>query len=293
MKDWFKRGSKGSSKAPDAGPTVDDLIVLERYEEAEQALRAELKRAPKDLRRRLQLGSVLANLRRIDDALEQFFFVADAYVQDGFQEKAIALLQSAKRLSPENPMIDARIARSHQERELSRLRSIAVEALKAASRSETGRVATAAIELEQIWDRLAKTKLVREDLPADQVKYLFAQLRVRRVRAEDALVDRGQGGEELFLICGGEVEARAETANGPVTLRTFGPGDIVGDSVLFEHLNWPASLTVTATGSLLVLDRKGLEAALQGNPDPRGLVSVLRSQRNDLDLTESVEKLVH
>lgn len=291
MKDWFKRGTKGSSKAPDTGPTVDDLIVLERYEEAEQALRAELKRTPKDLRRRLQLGSVLANMRRVDDALEQFFFVADAYVQDGFQEKAIALLQSAKRLSPQNPGIDARIARCRQEKELSRLRSIAVEALKAASRSETGRVATAAIELEQIWDRLAKTKLVREQLPPDQVKFLFAQLSVRRVRAEEGLVERGERGESLYLICGGEVEARAETATGPVTLRTFGPGDILGDSVLFEHASWPASLMVTTTGSLLVLDRKGLEGALQGNPDPRGLVSVLRSQRNDLEIMESIEKL--
>lgn len=291
MKDWFKRGTKGSSKAPDPGPSVDDLIVLERYDEAEQALRVELKRAPKDLRRRLQLGSVLANLRRVDDALEQFIFVADAYVQDGFQDKAIALLQSAKRLAPENPSLDARIAQCHQEKELGRLRSVAVEALKSASRSETGRVATAAIELEQLWDRLAKTKFVREELPSDQVKYLFARLRVRRVRVDEVLADRGQPGEALYLICGGEVEARTDSATGPVTLRTFGAGDILGDSVLFEHLNWPVKLTVTSTGSLLVLDRKGLEGALQGNPDPRGLVAVLRSQRNDLELTEALEKL--
>ena len=288
MKDWFKRGAKSSAK--DAGPNVDDLIVLEKYEEAESALRLQLKRSPKDLRRRLQLGSVLANQKKIEAALEEFFVVADAYSQDGFQDKAIALLLSAKRLSSANPNLEARIARSRHAKEMARMRSIAVNALKEASRTETGRVATAAIELEQIWDRLAKTDFV-QDLPPDQVKHLFGRMRVQRVRADQKLVDRGQEGSALFLISGGEIEARVESANGPLAVRSFGAGDIVGDSVLFEHAKWPAELTAIQVGSILVLDRSGLEMALQGNPDPRGLLSLLRSQRNDSTLAEAIEKL--
>ena len=288
VKDWFKKGGKGRGSKP--GYSVDDLIVLERYDEAESALRAELKRSPKDLRRRLQLGSVLTNLQRVDEALIEFFYVADAYNADGFQDKAIALLSSAKRLSPDNPDLLARIQRSLQDKELARMRSIAVEALKEASRTETGRVATAAIELEQIWDRLSKTQFVR-GLPLEQVKHLFANMRIQRLRPDQVLAEGGAAGTSLFLFSGGEIEAQIDSPNGVLTVRTFGAGDIVGDTVLLKRTSWPARLLVTKVASALELDREGLERAMQGNPDPKGLLDLLRSQGNDVALAQAVTKL--
>ncbi len=289
MKDWFKRGK---SSTADAGPTIDDLIVLERYEEAEAALKNQLKKTPRDLRLHLQLGSVLAQLRKVDEALAEFYLVADAYNRDGFQDKAIALMNSARKIAPDDPQLLARIQRSQQDKELARLRNLAVDALKEASRSETGRVATAAIELEQIWDRLAKTDFVRQ-MPVEQVKPLFARFKVQRLRADQTLVGRGEQGAALMLVSGGEIEARVASPNGPLAVRSFPVGAILGDSVLFQRTAWPADLVATHTGSVLVLSREGLEQALQGNPDPKGLLDLLRAQGNDQGLLQAIAKLEH
>ncbi len=285
-KDWFKRTPR---QAPEA-PTIEELIVLERFAEAEQQLLARLRGSSQDTHARLRLAEVLVQLGRGAEALEEYLRVVDQYSQDGFQDKAAALLQRAAKLDPTNQSVTFRLARISEARDLEYTRRIAVEALREASRTDSGRFSTAAIELEQIWDRLAKTELVKL-LPAEQVKRLLSHVEIQRLPQGHQLARAGEDRAELFLICGGEITASVSQGSRRIMLRTFATGHIVGDSTLFEHQKWGADFEATKPSGALKLTRQGLEGALLGNPDPRRLLDALRQQRNDRELAQAIGKL--
>jgi len=104
------------------------------------------------------------------------------------------------------------------------------------------------------------------------------------VPARTILVSEGDAQEELLLIGKGGIEVVAETEQGLTTLRSFLAGDVVGESALFERKAWPGTYRTTQASTLIVLDRARLEAALTGNPDPRGLIEALRSQHFDREV---------
>ena len=96
LKGWFGGKGRGSKQAY----TIDDLIVLERYEEAADRLREKLEANPQDLHSHLKLAEVYTELRQLDRAVDEYAFVADEYAQDGFYDKGIALLARASKLAP-------------------------------------------------------------------------------------------------------------------------------------------------------------------------------------------------
>src|SRR4029079_6014436 len=95
FKSWFG----GGQKQPPTEYTIDDLIVLERYEEAEEKLRGKLKAAPQDLHTHLRLAEVYTQLKQFGKAVDEFGYVAEEYAADGFYDKGIALLSKAMRLA--------------------------------------------------------------------------------------------------------------------------------------------------------------------------------------------------
>lgn len=292
VKEWFKKASRSSRRpmgARDKGHSIDELIVLERYDEAEARLKERL-RGREDVHARLKLAEVLTNLRRSAEAVDEYLRVSEQYSRDGFQDKAAAVLRKATKLDPANEGLRQRLTGIDRAKELEHTRRIAVEALKAASEAQGGRFATAAIELEQTWDRLAETDFF-ENLAAEQMRRLLANTAFLRVQTDSRVAVRGELRPELYLISGGEVQATLPSPNGPVTLRTFGTGQLLGDAALLEHKPWCADYTATKPSSVLKLTREGLEAALLGNPNPRALLDGLRRQRNDQAIAEAVEKL--
>jgi hypothetical protein len=74
-------------------------------------------------------------------------------------------------------------------------------------------------------------------------------------------------------------------------VRTFGSGQIVGESSLFEHKPWPATYRSKAKSTLLRLTAAGLQVCLTGNPDPRGFLDVLRREQNDREVAQIVGRL--
>ncbi len=73
-------------------------------------------------------------------------------------------------------------------------------------------------------------------------------------------------------------------------LRSFEPGDLIGERALLEHQPWPATYRVAESGMVLKLDPSGLESALHGNPDPRSLLNALREQGLDAQVASTVER---
>src|SRR5262245_55609942 len=95
LKGWFGGGQKAQQEY-----TIDDLIVLERYEEAEGKLLERLKTHQDDLHSHLKLAEVYTQLKRFDKAADEFNYVAEEYASDGFYDKGIALLSKAMKLTP-------------------------------------------------------------------------------------------------------------------------------------------------------------------------------------------------
>ncbi len=273
-------GSDRKDKTPDEASTIEDLIVLERYEEAVDRLKARLKINPDDLHGHLRLAEAYLGLKEASKALDEFVFVAEEYARDGFYDRGIALLAKAKRFAPTDETLREKIEAFEIAKSSERKRSKAVDGLRGGRGG-----ATASITLERLWHQVAGSDLVRE-LPPDILQRVFSMLEPVSFEKEEVVARAGETGERLLFLLDGIVRAvvpeSAEGAGGAGgAIRDFGPGDVIGESVLLERKGWPTDYVAEEAVRALTLDRPGLEAALQGNPDPRGFLTTLRMQHND------------
>lgn len=284
---WF-RGGGGDKQQPQQEYTIDDLIVLERYEEAEERLRAKLKLNPQDLHSHLKLAEVYAQLRQFDKAVDEFGYVADEYSQDGFYDKGIALLSKAQKLAPLDQSLRFRIEKIQREKGMEHVRATALEGLRQAGGTQAG---TSAVELKRLWHHLASGSLVQH-LSGEQLKRLFSAMQLIQFQSQETLAEEGSREAFLLLIVHGVVEASVAGQSGrALIVRTFTSGDILGEGVLLERGAWPATYRVSEPGSGLKLTREGLEKTLVGNPDPRGFLEVLREQHLDRDVAAAIRRL--
>ena len=287
IKNWFGRRSKSTAPEP---VNVDDLIILQRWDEAEETLKGRLRKNSRDLQATLKLAEVYERTGRPQQAVEQYIYVADRYSSDGFFDKAMALLSKAIKLNPTEGKLQLKMRLVQRMRKLEQRLTIVMRDLGKLE-GQVGTAATASyLELRRVWGELAVSDLI-DELNDDQLGRLLKVMDLVRLGREKILVERGQKLEELFLLTRGQLEAVVELPNGKITvLRSFEPGDVIGDRSLFEHQAWPATYRATEPSVVLKLDRSGLESALQGNPNPKGLLDALRRQQLDSAVASSVTR---
>jgi tetratricopeptide (TPR) repeat protein len=280
---WFR----GGRKAEPQEYTIDDLIVLERYDEAGERLLARLKSHPQDLHSHLKLAEVHTQLRRFDKAVDEYVFVAEEYAQDGFHDKGLALLAKAMKLAPLDQTLALRVDKLQREKDLEHKRALAFDGLREAGGLEAG---SSAFELQKLWQQLAAMAVVR-NLPGESLKRLLAAMQVVHLEPGAPFLREGSADPFLLLIVQGEIEASVGIAGRATTIRSFASGDLLGESGLFERGTWPADYRATEPVTALKLTREGLERCLLGNPDPRGFLETLREQHNDRDVAQTVRRL--
>jgi tetratricopeptide (TPR) repeat protein len=289
IKNWFG----GEAKQPQAGKeqecTIDDLIVLERYDEAADRLKMKLKISPQDLHSHLKLAEVYAQLRQFDKAVDEFGYVAEEYAQDGFYEKGIALLSKAQKLAPLDQSLRFRIEKIQREKSMEHVRAFALEGLRQAG-TGSAQAGTSALEIKRLWHNLATSSVVQQ-LSGDQLKRLFSAMKLVRLEPGDVIAEERSQEAFLLLLVIGVVEAMAIEGGKEMTLRSFTSGDIIGEAALLERGAWPARYKAGEPVTALKLTREGLEQALVGNPDPRGFLEVLRGQHHDRDLAVTLRRL--
>lgn len=279
-------------KRPEEPPaqTLEDLIVLERYAEAEQRLKARLKTNAGDQYARLKLAEVYSASKQYDKAVEEYSAAASEYASDGFYDKANALLSKAIRLRPLDEGLKRKAESYERAKRLEKSRVAAVEGLRSSGQTDSLRV-RAAMEIQQIWQQLVGCTLVSQ-LPNEQVKRLFAAFELVKLETGALVVERGSTLPQMALIGRGLVEAVVpRRGGGEHVVRTFTAGDLIGEGALLEHRPWPATYRVGEPVTLLTLSRESLEQVLVGNPDPRGFLASLREQRNDHAVAYAVHQL--
>ncbi len=286
LKGWFRGGG---SKSEPQEYSVDDLIVLERYDEAAERLRAKLKTNPSDLHSHLKLAEVYTQQKQHEKAVAEYVFVAEEYVQDGFFDKGIALLSRAMKLAPLDEKLRFKVESFQRQKSMEQVREHALEGLRHAG-AQSG---TSTLELQRLWHKLAGGNLVQH-LPGDQLKRLFSAMEFFRAEADTPLAAQGSQDAFLLLIVTGVAEAsvRLDGRDGKATmLRNFTSGDVLGEGVLLERGAWPADYRATEPMIALKLTREGLERSLVGNPDPRGFLEALREQHTDRDVAYLLRRL--
>ena len=282
----------GSKEKVEQELDVDDLIVLERYDEAAERLRQRVASHPNDLHSHLKLAGVYFAQGHKDRAIDEFVFVADEYADDGFYDKGIALLAKALKMAPD-ASITERIEKIERMKRLEHSRSFAIEGLlrKSGQSDEGGTVqGTSVIEAQMLWSHLQDTSLVQR-FPPEQLKRLLGAMDLVKVAPREMLEEKASTHEAIYLIVHGTIDAMLENRSGLSTLRSFGTGDFLGETALFERKPWPTHYRATEHTTLLVLDRAGLEQVLTGNSDPRALIDELRAQHPDRSVREALEKI--
>jgi tetratricopeptide (TPR) repeat protein len=281
---WFRGGKKQQEPQE---YTIDDLVVLERYDEAEERLRARLKDNREDLHAHLKLAEVYTHLRKFEKAVDEYVFVAEEYAQDGFHDKGIALLSKAMKLAPLDPSLRQRTEKLQRGKSMEQVRTLALEGLQQAGGTTGG---TTALELKRLWHHLAGTAVVQK-LPGESLKRLFAAMSLLHLETEVPIVHEGSPEAFLLLIVQGVVEASVKAGGRATPVRSFSSGDVVGEGSLLERLPWQADYRTAEPVIALKLTREGLERCLAGNPDPRGFLETLREQHNDRDVAATVRRL--
>jgi len=284
----FKKLFGGERAAvPDEASTIEDLIVLERYQEAVDRLKTRLRENPENLHGHLRLAEAYAGLGDYSHAVDEYVYVSEEYAQDGFYDRGMALLARAKRYAPRDRSLDEKIETLRLAKDSERSRSLAVEGLREAHTAG----ATAALLVERLWHKVAPSPLVR-NLPPEQLKRLFSVMELLTLAPDTPVAEAGSQEARLLFLLDGVVRARAPGRDDDsATIRDFGPGDVIGESALLERRPWPAEYVVAEPGRALVLTREGLEKALLGNPDPRGFLTTLRAQHHDRDVAATLERM--
>jgi len=287
IKQWFEKRTR--SKAPET-VHVDDLIILEQWDDAEEMLKQRLKKNSRDLQAHIKMAKVYERTSRLRESVDEYTYVADRYARDGYFDKAMAILAKANKMAPqEGRLILKRQALERMRKFEQRLTAV----MRSLSQGEgqVGSTATSSyLELRRVWGELAVSDLM-DHLDDDQLGRLLKAMELERFGRDKVIVNAGQRLDQLILVTRGKVDVEVVLPNGQTTaIRNLEPGDVAGDRALLERAAWAATYRTAEPVVLLKLSREGLEVALQGNPDPRGLLDALRDQGLDTEVAAAVHR---
>jgi hypothetical protein len=270
-----KKARERSRKEQDT-ESVDDLILQGRLTRAQQVLELRIAENDEDVHSHIKLAELLTGKRKTKEALKSYLRAAQLLSEDGFFDKSLALLKTARKLAGDDQSsIDAMEETVLRAKEL----DMAAWTMRKGKSAEGARL-SASIELEALWRRMHDSDFVN-NLGAGQLEVLMEAMELYQLPAGEILVREGEHEPAIYLIASGLLQARLDPDRRDLLLRNFGPGAIIGESVLFERRSWPATYKAAHNCQLLRLDVGGLQRALNKTKSRRQLITALSSQHND------------
>lgn len=281
MANWLGWKNRKTREGEDEPYTIEDMIILGRFEEARSELLHRVRANPRDHHSAVKLGDVYRAQGNADKAARTYVRAAEAYAGDGFHEKALALMLRVQKELPADPRVAGAVRRLESTRLVESHRETVIEALSAPPREGDGLNRVVA---QNLWPAVASSGLP-VGLSTPDVRRLFLAFRSRVEDPGVTLVRQGDTQEALHVVLQGSVEAAVRTADGrDLVLETYGPSAVFGERSLLEHQPWPATYTTLGRTTLLVLDPEAVAGALQGSSNPRSILDALRSQERDQEL---------
>jgi tetratricopeptide (TPR) repeat protein len=261
----------GAKKAED--PAV--LLLRGEYGAAAEAIRAQLKHDPSDLRLRNQLGDALAGARRTSEALAEYQMLAACYADDGFTAKALAIWKKMARLAPGDEGLLHRIAACQGERGERRSAPPAKEVPAGAT--------------EPAIDGAAEPPLFPEFLPAE-LAAVAGHLEHRRFADRERIVAEGAPGDAFYIIAEGSVGVTVRSPRGAeIALATLGAGEFFGEVAVIKGRKRTATITAAGPCEVLELTRADLEKVVATHPRVRPVLEEFIHRRAERTVDAIVE----
>jgi cAMP-dependent protein kinase regulator len=246
------------------GSSIDELIAAKKYDKAIDGLDAALKKDPKNVRLRLQLGDVLTASGRKDRGVKVLLELVDQLAADGFVPKAIVVLKKLQKLQPHHTGIEERLVdlcQSADGQAIARRSGIvpspaAAKAEAPASGSPKG----------------ARSPLFG-DFSREELLDVVRGLRLLSFEPGAILVTEGEKGDSLLVLTSGTVRCFVKNQEGRnVEVRILEEGEFFGEISLLSGSARTATVTAASSCELLELDRATLEDVSRRHPRVRTVV---------------------
>ena len=140
---------------------------------------------------------------------------------------------------------------------------------------QVGMVNRRLVDTDEFW-RILEEKLRRvptegiplfEGLSTDEAQRFLNSGIILKCRAGDAILRRGDVGNEMFVVLSGLVEVRQEVSGRQAALAVFGPGQVFGEMAFLSKRPRTAHVVAVEDVEVLVLNQAFLKKAMKGYPD--------------------------
>ncbi|MDX1384528.1 MAG: hypothetical protein R3190_12830, partial [Thermoanaerobaculia bacterium] len=198
--------------------SIDDLLIQGRYTRARILLEERLTVNDLDYHSHIKLAEILSLRKQNDASVQHYLKAAQILSEDGFFDKSLALLKTARKLAPNDSNVDL------LEEQVLRAKSLdqAAWSVRKGAGGDGKSQLAASIELEALWRRMSDSDFV-QSLGPDLLEVLMKFMDLVMVGAGSYVVREGNDRRELYLIASGLVQARLDPEGRDYLLRNFGP----------------------------------------------------------------------
>lgn len=115
-------------------------------------------------------------------------------------------------------------------------------------------------------EALARSKLFQAMTPKE-LSELAALTRERSLAASDEIFHKGSAGSDFYVLVSGRVRIESPSPDGrDLTLRTLGPGEVLGEIAIFDRRPRSATARAIEGAVMLVFDNRDFRAYLERRP---------------------------
>ena len=116
-------------------------------------------------------------------------------------------------------------------------------------------------------------------LPQEVAFYFLRHMTFRRIKQGDRLVTQGEGGKFFYLILQGTCAVNVEKKNLLYNVGQLGPGDVAGETRLFNDEPQKAHIDAETDMDILSMSREEFDKLSGENPDLRNFLSAVITRR--------------
>ncbi|RLB54640.1 MAG: hypothetical protein DRI34_11785 [Deltaproteobacteria bacterium] len=127
-----------------------------------------------------------------------------------------------------------------------------------------------------------------DTLPAEAREQLASATRARPHPAGEAVLERGQTGQSLFVVARGQVEVLLQTADGQQSLGRLQPGEYFGEIALMTSSRRTATIRAISDCLVLEIPAEPLEQLFIQYPEFKQAIARTGARRSQ----ESLQKML-
>ncbi len=275
-----------------------DLLEDRQFERALGVFAEAVRRNPEDHRSRMQAARCLTELGEKERAVTALHACAEGLLKRDYLLSAMAACKLALQISPQERRLRDTLARVHARAARATHKRAAVPPPLPPETLYDGNVQEDLMTLagEALSNRAIEVLAAPDpgghadpsarpplplfaDLERDAFVDLVTHMGFRALKAQEPLVEEGQGGDTIYVLVAGKAEVTRSDGNRGKTLAYLGGGSIFGELSLLTGAPPTASVTAVTDTEVFELRREHLNALAKHFPSVTGALTEFAQQR--------------